>query len=252
MLSVILTSMMQKNNSNHSVLSLFARNTTTFFILLLAVVIPCLGKAFLIDGKERAYEASIVAWFHNSAPVAILYCSKILAIIFSTKGCLVILALLTILSLYIGKNWKLTCIQLFISLIPMIYIFAVKFAVHRPRPYIGLHIKVPSDPSFPSGHTSAAVAICVMTMLIIYVVKPSIIQFGLLFSAILVVIVAISRLIVAAHFPTDVLTAAIIYPLLSMSILRSCQHHHLYIDHRKDNGYIGKKSTQSSTTTTHK
>lgn len=212
--------MMQKNNNNHSGLSVFTRNSATIFTLLLAVVIPCLGKALLVTSKERTYESSIVSWFHKSVPSVILSISKILALVFSTKGCIAILVLLAALSLFINKNWKMTIIQLLISLLPMIYIFAVKFAVNRPRPYIGLNIKLPTDPSFPSGHTSAAVAVCVMAMLILYINKPSSIQFGLLFSAILVVIVAVSRIIVAAHFPTDVLAAAIIYPLLSVTILR--------------------------------
>lgn len=231
---VILTSMMQKNNSNHSGLSVFTRNSATIFTLLLAVVIPCLGKALLVTSKERTYESSIVSWFHKSVPSVILSISKILALVFSTKGCIAILVLLAALSLFINKNWKMTIIQLLISLLPMIYIFAVKFAVNRPRPYIGLNIKLPPDPSFPSGHTSAAVAVCFMAMLILYINKPSSVQFGLLFSAILVVIVAVSRIIVAAHFPTDVLAAAIIYPLLSVTILRSFQRHNLYIDNRND------------------
>lgn len=231
---VILTSMMQKNNNNHSGLSVFTRNSATIFTLLLAVVIPCLGKALLVTSKERTYESSIVSWFHKSVPSVILSISKILALVFSTKGCIAILVLLAALSLFINKNWKMTIIQLLISLLPMIYIFAVKFAVNRPRPYIGLNIKLPTDPSFPSGHTSAAVAVCVMAMLILYINKPSSIQFGLLFSTILVVIVAVSRIIVAAHFPTDVLAAAIIYPLLSVTILRSFQRHNLYIDNRNN------------------
>ena len=226
--------MMQKNNNNHSGLSVFTRNSATIFTLLLAVVIPCLGKALLVTSKERTYESSIVSWFHKSVPSVILSISKILALVFSTKGCIAILVLLAALSLFINKNWKMTIIQLLISLLPMIYIFAVKFAVNRPRPYIGLNIKLPTDPSFPSGHTSAAVAVCVMAMLILYINKPSSIQFGLLFSAILVVIVAVSRIIVAAHFPTDVLAAAIIYPLLSVTILRSFQRHNLYIDNRNN------------------
>lgn len=231
---VILTSMMQKNNNNHSGLSVFTRNSATIFTLLLAVVIPCLGKALLVTSKERTYESSIVSWFHKSVPSVILSISKILALVFSTKGYIAILVLLAALSLFINKNWKMTIIQLLISLLPMIYIFAVKFAVNRPRPYIGLNIKLPTNPSFPSGHTSAAVAVCVMAMLILYINKPSSIQFGLLFSAILVVIVAVSRIIVAAHFPTDVLAAAIIYPLLSVTILRSFQRHNLYIDNRNN------------------
>lgn len=236
--------MKQKNNRNCSAISLITHNAVTIFTILLAIIVPCIGKALLVTSKEIAYETSIVTWFHNTVPSSILSFSKILAIVFSTKGCLAILLLLAILSWFISKNWKLTIIQLLISLLPMVYIFAVKFAVHRPRPYIGLNIKVPSDPSFPSGHTSAAVAVCVMAMLIIYVVKPSFIHLGLLLSAVFVVVVALSRLIVAAHFPTDVLTAAIMYPLLSVTILRSFQSHNLYIDNRKNNQHFEDEKTQ--------
>ena len=225
--------MTQKNNNNHGGLSIITRNSATIFTFLLAIIIPCLAKAILVTSNERAYEETIVAWFHNSVPSFLLTFSKILAIVFSTKGCLAILVLLAIVSLFVSKNWKITLTQLLISLLPMIYVFAVKFAVHRPRPYIGINIQVPPDPSFPSGHTSAAVAICVMAMLILYVAKPSLIQIGLLFSSLIVVIVAVSRLIVAAHFPTDVLAAAIMYPLLSISILRAFQRHNLYADNRK-------------------
>lgn len=226
--------MTQQNKSNHSGLSIITHNAATIFTFILAIIVPCLGKALLVSLKERSYEATIVAWFHNSVPSTILSFSKILAVVFSTKGCLAILALLAVISLFVSRSLKITITQLLISLLPMIYIFAVKFAVHRPRPYIGLDIKVPPDPSFPSGHTSAAVAVCVMLMLIIYVAKPSLIYVGLLFSSILVVVVAISRLIVAAHFPTDVLTAAIMYPLISITILRSFQRHHLYVDRREN------------------
>lgn len=233
--------MTQQNKSNHSGLSIIAHNAATIFTFILAIIVPCLGKALLVSLKERSYEATIVAWFHNSVPSIILSFSKILAVVFSTKGCLAILALLAVISLFVSRSLKITITQLLISLLPMIYIFAVKFAVHRPRPYIGLNIKVPPDPSFPSGHTSAAVAVCVMLMLIIYVAKPSLIYVGLLFSSILVVVVAISRLIVAAHFPTDVLAAAIMYPLISITILRSFQRHHLYVDRREDKNDALKK-----------
>lgn len=238
--------MEQKNKSNHSGLSVITHNYATIFTFILAIIVPFLGKAILISSKERAYEATIVAWFHNSVPSVILSLSKIFAIVFSTKGCLAILFLLAVISLFVSKSWKVTFIQLLISLLPMIYIFAVKFAVHRPRPYIGLNIQLPHDPSFPSGHTSAAVAVCVMAMLIIYVTKPSLIRIGLLFSSIIVVIVAISRLVVAAHFPTDVLTAAIMYPLLSITILRSFQRHNLYVDNRKVEDYFSKKDTEKN------
>ncbi|EGL14676.1 PAP2 family protein [Gardnerella vaginalis 315-A] len=98
----------------------------------------------------------------------------------------------------------------------MVYIFAIKFIVHRPRPFIGVKVKLPPDPSFPSGHTAAAVAICAMILMILYVSNKSLLKLGLIISIVVVVIVALSRLVVAAHFPTDVITSAIMYPILVM------------------------------------
>lgn len=219
------------NNTQNSGDTRFSllRNMTTSITLILAVCVPCIGKSLLVSPEERSYETTIVSWFHKNSPSFLAGFSNILATVFSTKGCIVLIILLAILSYIFIRDWHVLLIQLLISLLPMVYIFAVKFAVHRPRPYIGLSLKLPPDPSFPSGHTSAAVAVCTMLMLIIYVVKPKLTQIMLILCGVVVIIVAISRLIVAAHFPTDVLAAAIIYPLLSATLLKVFQNHGLYI-----------------------
>ncbi|RIY20023.1 phosphoesterase, partial [Bifidobacteriaceae bacterium NR026] len=49
--------------------------------------------------------------------------------------------------------------------------------------------------------------------------NKSFLRLGLIVSIIIVAVVAISRLVVAAHFPSDVLTSAIMYPILVLSIL---------------------------------
>lgn len=191
-------------------------NKKSSIVLLLAILIPCIGKGVLVMSEERSLETGIVAFFHNYSPSFIMSISKILAIIFSTKCCIVILLVLSIISYFIKRNWRITLTQLVISLLPMVYIFAIKFIVHRPRPFIGVKVKLPPDPSFPSGHTAAAVAICAMSLMILYVSNKSLLKLGLIISIVVVVIVALSRLVVAAHFPTDVITSAIIYPILVM------------------------------------
>ena len=185
-------------------------------VLLLAILIPCIGKGVLVMSEERSLETGIVAFFHNYSPSFIMSISKILAIIFSTKCCIVILFILCIISYFLKRNWRITLTQLVISLLPMVYIFAIKFIVHRPRPFIGVKVKLPPDPSFPGGHTAAAVAICAMSLMILYVSNKSLLKIGLIISIVVVVIVALSRLVVAAHFPTDVITSAIMYPILVM------------------------------------
>lgn len=191
-------------------------NKKSSIVLLLAILIPCIGKGVLVMSEERSLETGIVAFFHNYSPSFIMSISKILAIIFSTKCCIVILLVLSIISYFIKRNWRITLTQLVISLLPMVYIFAIKFIVHRPRPFIGVKVKLPPDPSFPSGHTAAAVAICAMILMILYVSNKSLLKLGLIISIVVVVIVALSRLVVAAHFPTDVITSAIMYPMLVM------------------------------------
>ena len=191
-------------------------NKKSSIVLLLAILIPCIGKGVLVMSEERSLETGIVAFFHNYSPSFIMSISKILAIIFSTKCCIVILLVLSIISYFIKRNWRITLTQLVISLLPMVYIFAIKFIVHIPRPFIGVKVKLPPDPSFPSGHTAAAVAICAMILMILYVSNKSLLKLGLIISIVVVVIVALSRLVVAAHFPTDVITSAIMYPILVM------------------------------------
>lgn len=191
-------------------------NKKSSIVLLLAILIPCIGKGLLVMSEERSLETGIVAFFHNYSPSFMMSISKILAIIFSTKCCIVILFILCIISYFLKRNWRITLTQLVISLLPMVYIFAIKFIVHRPRPFIGIKVKLPPDPSFPSGHTAAAVAICAMSLMILYVSNKSLLKIGLIISIVVVVIVALSRLIVAAHFPTDVITSAIMYPILVM------------------------------------
>lgn len=191
-------------------------NKKSSIVLLLAILIPCIGKGVLVMSEERSLETGIVAFFHNYSPSFIMSISKILAIIFSTKCCIVILFILCIISYYLKRNWRITLTQLVISLLPMVYIFAIKFIVHRPRPFIGVKVKLPPDPSFPSGHTAAAVAICAMSIMILYVSNKSLLKIGLIISIVVIVIVALSRLVVAAHFPTDVITSAIMYPILVM------------------------------------
>lgn len=207
---------MNQKNQFYDFWQKIVNNKKSSIVLLLAILIPCIGKGLLVMSEERSLETGIVAFFHNYSPSFIMSISKILAIIFSTKCCIVILFILCIISYFLKRNWRITLTQLVISLLPMVYIFAIKFIVHRPRPFIGVKVKLPPDPSFPSGHTAAAVAICAMSLMILYVSNKSLLKIGLIISIVVVVIVALSRLVVAAHFPTDVITSAIMYPILVM------------------------------------
>ena len=102
----------------------------------------------------------------------------------------------------------------------------VKNIVARPRPYevasfTDLLVHKLSDNSFPSGHTSYAFTFAtIVTML--NKNKPLIV-----FTDILAFLIAISRLYLYVHFPTDVLAGAvfgIIIGLLAIKIYESSKY----------------------------
>lgn len=83
----------------------------------------------------------------------------------------------------------------------------LKLSVNRPRPwtefegikdfYISCGVRLPTDSSFPSGHTAACFAVAV-ALTFRYKLKA-------LPALILALLVALSRIYLCVHYPTDVL-----------------------------------------------
>ena len=83
----------------------------------------------------------------------------------------------------------------------------LKNAVGRIRPFelnlaADVLIPKPTDPSFPSGHTSASFAAAVVLLLTQWK--------GRWITLVLAVLIAFSRLYLYVHFPTDVLVGAVL------------------------------------------
>ena len=108
------------------------------------------------------------------------------------------------------RKWKLACGSAFAS---AALAYAVAFAVHhiraRPRPYETHHISHPwsntTDASFPSDHASVS-----------YAIAFAVVAFDPLAGAIFLVfvtvatIIAVGRLFIGAHYPSDVLVGLFI------------------------------------------
>jgi membrane-associated phospholipid phosphatase len=94
-------------------------------------------------------------------------------------------------------------------------------AWQRPRPYEAhpggvVPLIAPSrDPSFPSDHATAAFAIAIAILL----VAP---KAGRVFLA-WAVLIAASRVLVGAHYPTDVLAGAVVGAIAAVAVVRSGQ-----------------------------
>ena len=96
----------------------------------------------------------------------------------------------------------------------------LKNIVGRVRPYnyiddFGLLIQKLGDGSFPSGHSSYAFS---FATIVAYMGKGKAIK---IFTGVLAILIAFSRLYLFVHFPSDVISGAIIGYLISYLIIKS-------------------------------
>ncbi|MGL5254458.1 MAG: phosphatase PAP2 family protein [Brevinema sp.] len=113
-----------------------------------------------------------------------------------------------------GHIWLLFSIVVFFSFVPtgvsflvatMLQLYAqifIKTIIKRARPYRVykdlVHLYDPPDPySFPSGHTAAAFTMFFVSWQVIPMMAP--------FFFVIAVVIALSRIYLAVHYPSDVI-----------------------------------------------
>ncbi len=150
-------------------------------------------------------EMQILHWFqgiHNDVLDKVMVCITKLG----DKG--IFWIVVTILMLLLAKNKKMgwtSAVALLLSLI--VVNILLKNTVCRPRPCwiddsVKMLVKIPKDFSFPSGHSSASFAAAVSIFL--YKKKEGIA------AIVLAALIAVSRMYLFVHWPTDVLVGTII------------------------------------------
>jgi undecaprenyl-diphosphatase len=115
------------------------------------------------------------------------------------------------------RKWKLACGSGFAA---AALGYVVAFVIHhlwsRPRPYLTHHIAHPwsnaTDPSFPSDHTTVSFAIA-------FAVLAFDLPAGVIFLAI-AAIIAVGRLFIGAHYPSDVLAGLVIGLIVAGVVVR--------------------------------
>lgn len=142
-----------------------------------------------------------------------------------------LLAILATIDMRITGNKRIVIRDIVVSATPILYVTGIKWVVERPRPVTSIGSGLlPGDPSFPSGHTAAAVIVSVMMILTVRNWARK--RFSdaewdrvrvfhrrsAIGAVALVFVVACSRLLLGLHFPTDVITSAVICPLISYAV----------------------------------
>lgn len=194
---------------------------------ILCCIVPMIGIALRNSTVATTRETNVLqalsAW-----PEYLHDCSTALAYLFSTVGCVALVAVLAVIDLRIIGDGRIVFHDVVVSATPIVYVTGVKCLVERPRPITAIGSGLlPGDPSFPSGHTAAAVIVSVMMILTVRNLarkrfpdtgaskRRVLLRRAVIGAVALVVAVACSRLLLGLHYPTDVMVSAIICPLIS-------------------------------------
>lgn len=158
------------------------------------------------------FESNILLWIQDNLRIDALdffmpYVSAI-----NNAG---LLSILTVILLLVLTKYRKVGITAFFSLAmeAVIVNLALKKCTARIRPYVVNEALVllghmPSDFSFPSGHTGSAFAVA--TVVFLCGKDGSIPKTYAVLAMVIAVLIAASRLYNAAHYPTDVLVGMLV------------------------------------------
>lgn len=201
---------------------------------VLCGIVPMIGVALRNSTVATIRETNILQAL-TVLPEGLRDCSTVLAYLFSTVGCVAIVSALAVVDSRITGSGHVVIRDVIVSVAPILYVTGVKWLVERPRPITSVGSGLlPGDPSFPSGHTAAAVIVSVMMILIVRNFARSrfpdgedderanrrrvFLRRAIIGAVALVVAVACSRLLLGLHYPTDVIISATICPLISYAV----------------------------------
>jgi undecaprenyl-diphosphatase len=105
-----------------------------------------------------------------------------------------------------------------------ISIYAIKALVNRSRPDLWGAAWYSSS-SFPSGHTLCTTVLATALVLCVARVWPAMRYSAVALAALWVVLVALSRLVLGAHWPSDVLAAAVLGVFIPLAISTLLDRH---------------------------
>ncbi|ASB87065.1 undecaprenyl-diphosphatase [Bacillus sonorensis] len=138
--------------------------------------------------------------------------------IFVTEKAIYLYALMLLaIWLFGGSSYKKSVLQAgFTGILGLAANYLITLIYYEPRPFVAHHVDVlihhAADASFPSDHTTGALAISIAFWLCHRRLGSLMIAFGLL--------TGFSRIWVGHHYPVDVLGSILVSVLVSLIVLR--------------------------------
>ena len=188
-------------------------------VILCALVLAATAIKVSEDvlGKESGpVDEAILLIIHNHVPPMLTGFFEAVTVTGSSMA-LVPLAAVATIALLLAKR-RVEAMQLATAAVTApILVYIIKMAVGRARPALW-EAQWYWGSSFPSGHTLTVAAISTAAALCVSRIWPSLRAVALWVAFVWTVLVAISRMVLGVHWPTDVLTAACIGAFIPLAV----------------------------------
>lgn len=193
-------------------------------VLVLAVSAIKVSEVVL-GGESGPIDKALLLFVHSHVSSTLIGFFKAITITGSSRVLFPLTTAVTIALLYAKRRFEALLVAGSV-ISAAIVIYVVKTIVGRARPALW-DVEWYWGSSFPSGHTLAVAAFATAVVLCVNRIRPALHKLALSVAILWIVMVAISRLVLGAHWPTDVLTAACIgaFLPLAMSVVLELREH---------------------------
>jgi undecaprenyl-diphosphatase len=191
------------------------RRLTTLLILVLAASAVKVSEDVL-GGESGPIDRGILLFLHGHVPSALNGFFEAVTFTGSSKVLFPLAAVATIALLCTRRRFEALLVAASVISGAMV-IYVVKATVGRARPALW-DTELYWGSSFPSGHTLAVAAFAIAAVLCVSRIWPAARPPAVTMAILWISLVAVSRLVLGVHWPTDVLVAACIGAFLPLAI----------------------------------
>jgi len=207
------------------------RRLAVLSVLVLAVTMIKVGEDVL--AKESGPVDEAILWVvRNHIPAMLTGFFEVVTVTGSATVLVSLVSAATIALFLAKRRHEALLLAASMTSAPVL-VYVIKAAVGRARPALW-ETQWYWGSSFPSGHTLAVAAFSTAAALCVIRIWPSLRGIALSLALSWTCLVAVSRLVLGVHWPTDVLTAACIGALIPLAISIGLDFRH------SDHGATGK------------
>jgi len=194
-------------------------------LLLVLAVIAIKVSEDVVRGESGPVDELVLQFIHTHVPAALIGFFE--AVTLTGSGYVLFpLSIVIVVALLFARR-RFEALLLAVSVVSGgIVMHVLKVFVGRTRPALW-ETEWYWGSSFPSGHTLLVAAFAAAVAIVVTRIWPRMRIFAMLIAAVWVFSVAISRLVLGVHWPTDVLAAACIGAFLPLAVSIALELRHV-------------------------